>query len=44
MIEMAREYGKYGYHRIAALLRKPGWHVSDERIEQLWRREGLKVP
>lgn len=44
MIELARQYGRYGYRRIAALLREAGWSVSDGRIERLWRREGLKVP
>lgn len=44
MIEIASEYGRYGYRRIAVLLREAGWSVSDGRIERLWRREGLKVP
>ena len=44
MIELARQYGRYGYRRIAALLRDAGWHVNDRRIERLWRREGLRVP
>ena len=44
MIELARQFGRYGYRRIAALLREAGWSVSDGRIERLWRREGLKVP
>lgn len=44
MIELARQYGRYGYHRIAALLRDAGWEVNDKRVERLWRREGLKVP
>jgi putative transposase len=44
MIELARQFGRYGYRRIAALLREAGWAVSDGRIERLWRREGLKVP
>ena len=44
MIELARQYGRYGYRRVAALLREAGWSVSDGRIERLWRREGLKVP
>lgn len=25
MIELARQYGRYGYRRIAALLRDAGW-------------------
>ncbi|MEP1441771.1 MAG: IS3 family transposase [Hyphomicrobiales bacterium] len=44
MIELARQYGHYGYRRIAALLRNAGWQVNDKRVERLWRREGLKVP
>lgn len=42
--ELARQYGRYGYRRIAALLRTSGWHVNDKRVERIWRREGLKVP
>ena len=42
MIELARQYGSYGYRRVAALLREAG--LSDGRIERLWKREGLKVP
>ena len=44
MIELAQQYGRYGYRRIAALLRDAGWQVNDKRVERLWRREGLKVP
>ena len=44
MIELARQYGRYGYRRIAVMLREAGWQVSDGRIERLSRREGLKVP
>ena len=44
MIERARQYGRHGYRRVAALLRDTGWQVSDGRVERLWRREGLKVP
>jgi putative transposase len=44
MIELASEYGRYGYRRVAALLRAEGFQVNHKRIERLWRREGLKVP
>lgn len=44
MIELTRQYGRYGYRRIAALLRDAGWQVNDKRAERLWRREWLKVP
>ena len=43
MIGLARQFSRYGYRRIAVLLRDAGWSVSDGRIERLWRREGLKV-
>ena len=44
MVELTRQYGRYGYRRIAALLRDSGWQINDKRVERLWRREGLKVP
>jgi transposase InsO family protein len=44
MIELARQYGRYGYRRIAALLRDAGWAINDKGVERLWQREGLKVP
>ena len=44
MIKLARQYGRYGYRRVAALLRESGWSVSDGRVKRLWRRERLKVP
>ncbi|MFV0432133.1 MAG: IS3 family transposase [Alphaproteobacteria bacterium] len=30
--------------RRTALLRIQGWHVNHNRIERIWREEGLKVP
>ncbi len=44
MVALATQYGRYGYRRITALLRRAGWRVNHKRIERLWRREGLKVP
>ncbi len=44
IVELARQYGRYGYRRVAALLRHAGWRVNDKRVERIWRREGLKVP
>ena len=41
MIELARQFGRYGYRRIAALLREAGWSVSDGNIEHLFLPEGL---
>ena len=44
MVELACQYGRYGYRRITALLKSEGWKVNHKRVERLWRREGLKVP
>ena len=44
LIELTRQYGRYGYRKIAALLRQAGWLVNDKRVQRIWRREGLKVP
>ena len=44
IIDLATQYGRYGYRRITALLRREGWVVNHKRVERLWRREGLKVP
>lgn len=44
IIELASQYGRYGYRRITALLRHAGWSVNKKRVERIWRREGLKVP
>lgn len=44
MVGLACEFGRYGYRRATALLRAEGFAVNHERVERLWRREGLKVP
>jgi len=44
IIELAIEYGRYGYRRITALLKQEGWRVNHKRVERIWRREGLRVP
>jgi transposase InsO family protein len=44
IIELARQYGRYGYRKVTALLRDAGWLVNEKRVERIWRREGLKVP
>ncbi len=44
IIERATKYGRYGYRRIAALLRRDGWHVNHKRVARIGRREGLRVP
>lgn len=44
IIRLARQYGRYGYKRITALLRVEGWAVNHKRVERIWRQEALKVP
>ena len=44
IVELAREYGRFGYRRITAMLRAEGWPVNHKRVERIWRKEGLKVP
>ena len=41
---LRRTLNRYGYRRVAALLRDASWQVNDKRVERLWRREKLKVP
>ena len=44
IVTLATRYGRYGYRRITALLRRDGWRVNHKRVERMWRQEGLKVP
>ena len=44
MIRLARQYGRYGYRKIAELLRVEGWGVNHKKVERLWREEGLQLP
>ena len=44
IVALAAAYGRYGYRRITAMLRREGWRVNHKRVERIWRREGLKIP
>ena len=44
IIELASQYGRYGYRRVTALLQGESWQVNHKKVERIWRREGLKVP
>lgn len=44
IVALAKQYGRYGYRRVTALLCHAGWTVNHKRVERIWRREGLKVP
>jgi hypothetical protein len=44
IIALARDYGRYGYRRIAEMLRRAGWAVNDMRVDRFWTRVGLLIP
>lgn len=44
IVALATRFGRYGYRRVTALLRREGWQVNHKRVERLWRQEGLRVP
>ena len=44
MFSLAKQYGRYGYRKIAELLRIEGWQVNHKKVERLWREEGLQIP
>jgi len=44
IIRLASKYGRYGYRRITALLKRNGFRVNYKRVDRVWREEGLKVP
>ena len=44
IIELADQYGRYGYRMVTGLLNNAGWCVNHKRVARIWRREGLKVP
>ena len=37
--DLARQFGRYGYRRITALLRAEGWHTNHKRVERIWRED-----
>lgn len=43
MMELTRQYGRYGNRRITAPLRDAGWRVNAKRMERLSRRGWLNV-
>ena len=42
--QISRQYPRYGYRRVAALLRQGGLEVNDKRVHRLWKQAGLGVP
>jgi hypothetical protein len=37
IIELARQYGRYGYRPVTALLNQSGWHVNHKRPSRACR-------
>jgi putative transposase len=44
ILALASQYGRFGYRRITGMLKLAGWKVGKDRVQRIWRREGLKVP
>ena len=44
LTELSEKHGRYGYRRIAALLRQEGWPVGKRHVQRLRRSLGLRVP
>ena len=43
IVELADQYGRFGYRMVTGLLNNAGWCVNHKRVERIWRREGLMV-
>lgn len=43
LLELVREYPRYGYRFMTVLLRREGWEVNRKRVYRLWQQEGLQV-
>src|ERR1700746_2792399 len=41
IIELAQQYGRYGYRKVAGLLRQAGWIINDKRVERIQTRQAL---
>ena len=44
IVKLAVKYGRYGYRRITALLKREGFRFNNKRVERIWREESLKFP
>jgi putative transposase len=44
ILALAGQYGRFGNRRITGMLKLAGWKVGKDRVQRIWRREGLKVP
>ena len=44
VLEVAFQYPRFGYRRVAAWLRRPGAPVNPKRVYRVWREWGLRLP
>lgn len=44
IIELATQYGRYGYKTITSFLQLEGFDVGKDSVHRVWREEGLQVP
>ena len=44
ILELVREFPRYGYRMICGKLRQLGWTINPKRVYRLWKELGLKVP
>ena len=44
ILELVRQFPRYGYRMICGMLRALGWPVNPKRVYRIWKQEGLKVP
>lgn len=44
ILELVREFPRYGYRMICHKLRQLGWAINPKRVYRIWKQEGLKVP
>lgn len=44
IVELAGEYGRYGYKTITSMMQLEGFEVGRDAVHRVWREEGLLVP
>jgi putative transposase len=44
VIQLATQYGRYGYKTITSMLKNEGFDTGKDRVYTIWHQEGLKVP
>lgn len=43
-VQLACEYGRYGYRQVTGLLNLEGFDVGPDRVFSIWQKEALQVP